>query len=133
MIDPKWLDTLKLPPKATLGVAVAAGVLLYLDWKGWLDLGPLGAFARPVLILVAVVSAILSIVNIVDLALAPMRERRHVTALAARRAVRKQEEEEKLQERQKSILARLDHLSEEEVRYVAECLTKNTPSFYTWT
>lgn len=132
MVDPKWLDALKLPLKVTVGVAVAAGLLLALDLQGWLDLGALGTVVRPVLVVVLVLSGVLSIMNAIDLALAPRRARQHVSLLAARRAIRKQEEGEEAQARQRVILARLDHLSEEEIHYVAECLTKNTSSFYTW-
>ena len=45
--DAKWLDALKLPLKVTIAVAVASAALLALDLKGLLDLGPIGAFARP--------------------------------------------------------------------------------------
>jgi hypothetical protein len=128
MIDPRWLDALKLPLKATLATALASSVLFVLDLNDVLDLGALGAVVRPALIVVMVVSGTMSVVNIADLALAPLRERRHVSTLAARRAVRKQEAEEEAERRRTSILAQLDHLSEQEVRYVAGCLRNNTLS-----
>jgi hypothetical protein len=55
-------------------------VLFALDWKGVLDLGPLGAFTRPILIIIAVVFWILTIVGVIDYLLAPVRERRRQTS-----------------------------------------------------
>lgn len=130
MIDAKWLDALKLPLKATIAVALASGILLACDLKGWMDLGPLGSFVRPILFVAVVVSAVLSAVNAVDLALAPRRERRHVTLLTARRAVRKREQHDASRECQARAIAWLDSLSRQELHIVVQCLRGKSPTFY---
>jgi hypothetical protein len=130
--DPKWLDALKLPLKVTIAVALAASVLFALDWKGVLDLGPIGAFTRPVLIITAVVFWILTIVGVIDYSLAPVRERRRQDILSTRRAVRRKEQEEQWVAQRAAVLARLDHLSAEEIRYVADSLRRGSPTFYTY-
>jgi hypothetical protein len=130
--DPKWLDALKLPLKVTVAVALAASMLFALDWKSVLDLGPLGAFARPVLIIIAVVFWILTIVGLIDYFLAPFREKRRQDTLSARRAVRRKEQEEQRHAQRAVVLARLDHLSAEEIRYVADSLREGSPTFYTY-
>jgi hypothetical protein len=66
VFDPKWLDALKLPLKATIAVALASLALLVLNLRRLLDLGPLGAFARPVLTIVSVVFSILALVGVID-------------------------------------------------------------------
>ncbi|SED42283.1 hypothetical protein SAMN05444161_3172 [Rhizobiales bacterium GAS191] len=135
-LDPKWLDALKLPLKVTIAVALASIALLTLDLKGILDLGPFATYAKPILIVLSVVFSILTLVGVVDELLAPRREKRRQTLLAGRRAVRRREEQEQRAESRErvreQVLARLDHLSKEELRYVADCLRKGSPSFYTY-
>jgi hypothetical protein len=130
--DAKWLDALKLPLKVTIGVAIASFVLLILDLKGLLDFGQYGAIARLALILLSVVFSILAVVGIVDELLAPVREKRRQSVLAARRAVRRKEHDEQRSAAQREALARLDHLSKEEIRVVADCLRDGSPSFFTY-
>ena len=132
ILDPKWLDALKLPLKVTIAVALAASVLSALDWKGVLDLGPLGAFTRPILTIIAVVFWILTIVGVIDYLLAPVRERRRQDTLSTRRAVRRKEQEEQRDAQRAAVLARLDHLSAEEIGYVADSLRKRSLTFYTY-
>ena len=126
MLDAKWLEALKLPLKTMLGIALSSGALLLLD------LDVFGEMARPIVIAVCVVSSVLSLVGIVDLLLVPLRERQRQSRLSVRRAVRRKEEEERHVEAEAQVLARLDHLSKEEIRYVADCLHKGTPTFYSW-
>jgi hypothetical protein len=52
--------------------------------------------------------------------------------LTKRRAIRRKEEEEKLAQRRATIIASLDHLSAEELEYVAKCLREGTPTFYAY-
>jgi hypothetical protein len=130
--DAKWLDALKLPLKVTIAVALASIALLTLDLTGLFDLGPLGTFTRPVLIILSVVFAILAIVGIIDHILAPFREKRRQSALVSRRAVRRKEREAQFAAERQRIIARLDHLSKEEIHYVADSLRKGSPSFYTY-
>jgi hypothetical protein len=131
MLDPKWLDVLKLPFKATVAVALAASVLLALDWKSVLDFGEFGGYTRPMLIVIAVISWTLTFVGTVDNLLAPVRERRRQDTLSTRRAVRRKEQEEERDAQRAAVLARLDHLSAEEIGCVADALRKGSPTFYT--
>lgn len=130
--DPKWLDALKLPLKVTVAVALAASVLFGLDIWGVLDLGPLGIYSRPVLIIIAVVFWILAIVGVADYLLAPFREKQRQATLSTRRAVRQKEKEEQRAAHHTAVLVHLDHLSAEEIRYIADSLRKGSPTFYTY-
>jgi hypothetical protein len=80
-----------LPLKVTFAVALAASLLFTLDWKSIFDLVPLGAFTRPILIVIAVIFWTLTIVGVIDNLLAPVRERRRQEVLSTRRAVRQKE------------------------------------------
>jgi len=132
MLDPKWLDALKLPLRVTAAIAVSSAILLACNLVGLLDLGPLTPYARPALIILPVVFGALSLVAAAEPLIAPLRERQRQSLLAARRASRKKREDEKRAAVEQIVLARLDHLSAEEIHYVADCLRKGTPSFYTY-
>jgi hypothetical protein len=56
-------------------------------------------------------------------------QRHRKTLLAHRREIRHEEAQQELAQRQAAALARLDYLSKEEIRYVANCLRKNEQSF----
>lgn len=132
MPDPKWLDALKLPLKVTLAVALSASVLLWLNVKGILDLGPLSLYSKPILTIIAVVFWILSIISATEYLLKPANEKRRQKMLSVRRAIRKKEQDDRQTATEKAVLARLDHLSSEEIRYVVDCLKNGTPTFYTY-
>ena len=130
--DAKWLDAFKLPLKINIAISLASILLLGLEMADVLILGPITQYARPVLILLSVVFSVLALVGLADFFLAPRRKERRQSALAARRSVRRQEAEERLQAEHRRALGRLDHLSKEEIHYVANCLRNQTPTFYTW-
>lgn len=130
--DAKWLDALKLPLKVTIAVALASAAILALSLMGLLDLTPFGPFAGPVLTILFVIFSILAVVGVIDFLMVPLREKRRQSALATRRAVRRREENEQQAAQHAQIIARLDHLSKEEIRYVADSLRKGSPSFYTY-
>lgn len=132
IVDPKWLEALKLPLKVMLSIALSSGVLLLLDHIGAIDLEIFGADVRPLVLILCVVSSVLSMVGIAELLLVPLRERQKRSRLAVRRAVRQKEAEDHQAKTRAHVLARLDHLSGEEIRYVADCLRMGTPSFFTW-
>ena len=54
------------------------------------------------------------------------------TLLQQRRDIRKQENEEQLNENKQKVLNRISHLSKEELRYLADCLRENSQSFTTY-
>ncbi|BAM92881.1 hypothetical protein S58_69150 [Bradyrhizobium oligotrophicum S58] len=132
VVDPKWLELFKLPLRTALAVAIASCVLLALVFTQILDLGPIGLFALPVLIIAAVVSTAMSVVGIVVALSAPLREKRKQSALEQRRAIRKKEEDERQEQRRVSVLGRLNHLSKEEIDVVAKALRDGSPTFYTY-
>ncbi|TVR06993.1 MAG: hypothetical protein EA385_14180 [Salinarimonadaceae bacterium] len=132
VLDPKWLDALKLPLRLTFAVALAASFLFGLEVQGVLDLGPLSLYTRPVLLIIAVVFWTVTIVGALQFLFAPLWERRRQEILSTRRAVRQKEHEEQRDANRTAVLARLDHLSDKEIRYVAECLRAGTPTFYTY-
>lgn len=132
--DPKWLEVFKLPLRTTVAVALAIDVLLALVLTHILDLGPLGPFALPVLIILAVVSTAMAVVGVVHALLAPFREKRRHSALLQRRAIRRKEEEERRAQMQETALAQLDYLSKEEIAVVANALAMvHQPSIPTCT
>lgn len=130
--DPKWLDVLKLPLTATSGVALATTILLALVWKDIFDFDPLGAYARLVLVVTAVVSWSFVFVGVIDYLFAPVRERRRQGVLSTRRAVRRTEQEDQRETQRTAVLARLDHLSTKEMHYVVEALREGSPTFFTY-
>jgi hypothetical protein len=52
--------------------------------------------------------------------------------LANRRATRRREQDALEVEAKKRALTNLDHLSDQEIHYVADCLRRGSPTFYTW-
>jgi len=130
--DAKWLEALKLPLKATISIAITSSALLIFDFNGLLDLGPVSTFSRPLLIGAAVLASTLSVVGVVEHLLSPLRHKRKMSMLRLRRAVRREEAEEHRGVREAQTLGQLDHLSKEEVAYVAKCIRDGSPSFYTY-
>src|ERR1700730_6169323 len=126
------IEFLKLPLRTAIAVAIASGASLALVFTHILDLGPIGPFALPVLIIAAVASAAMAIVGIAQALLAPFRERRKQSALELRRAVRRKEQDERREQAQEAAIAQLDHLSKEEVAVVVKALNDGSPSFYTY-
>lgn len=127
----KWLEALNLPLRVMIGLALSSGLLLLLDWFGAVELSSLGAAVRPLITVVCVASTVFSVAGIGDLLLTPWREKQKHSPLSARRAVRQQEQEENRRRSEALALAHLDHLSKEEIHFVARCLREGTTSFYT--
>lgn len=127
-----WLDALKLPLKITIAVAVSSGLLLALDLNGYLDYGEYAALARAVFITLTVVSSVFVVVGIITVLSSPLWQRQRQSALALRRSVRRKEQEDLRAAERVRVLAHLDHLSEEEIWYVADALKKGSPSFLTY-
>ena len=130
--DPKWLDALKLPLKASLTVALAFSLLWLLQLHGYLDLGSFGSLVSGVLAVIAIVAWVQTIVAILDYLTMPLREKRKLTLLSARRAQRKLEQEIEEKAEKRARLAHLDSLSAYEVRVVADALQEGSPTFYTY-
>lgn len=131
MFDFKWPDSLKMSPTQMIGAAVATSVLLVVHHQGYLDIPKpeYKEWVRPVLTIATVAFWAFGLGEIV---MRPLNERRRTAMLAARREVRRKEEAQIQAEHQATVLARLDHLSKEELAYVADCIRKGTPSFLTY-
>ena len=130
--DANWLNALKLPLRVMIGVTLAATALLLLDYAKIIDLAVFGSLTRPSMVVLCVVAAALSVSGlgaaIYDLFLGKHKR----VAIALRREIRKKETEGQSKEAKTTALERLDYLSAEELRHLADCLRKNTQSFTTW-
>lgn len=131
--DAKWLDALRLPFRVNLSIALASSVLWLLDFYRIIDVDNFGAvYTRLILVFLATIFGTVTFVELAGYLLSPIFERRRVEALTIRRAIRKKESAEKQKSAQIQVLARLDHLSAEEIHFVAGCLRNLTPTFYTF-
>jgi hypothetical protein len=130
--DPKYLDVFRWPLKISASVAIASSILLALSLNGFLDLGSLGALAKPVLIIVSVIFVVQFLVGSAYELLAPWREKRKAKFITARREVSRREEAERVATARANAISGLDHLSKQELAEVAKCLRAGSPSFYTY-
>lgn len=55
-----------------------------------------------------------------------------MTLLQQRRDMRKAEEEEQIEKQKQKVLDRIQHLSKDELNYLANCLRENSQSFTTY-
>ncbi|RWN55575.1 hypothetical protein [Mesorhizobium sp.] len=131
--DSKWLDALSLPTRVITGLAVGAWGILLAGHYQWIQLEP---FWRGVAICVAILFSAIAISSIAGQEIITFRG-----WLASRKAKREDADKKKAdnerverahRREQETILARLDSLSGEELRYVAEALQKKTPSIFTY-
>jgi hypothetical protein len=132
LIDPNWVNALKLPTKVLTGLFVASVILLVLDAAKVLEFSTFGAIARPATILICVVSGALSLTTIISFFIEIISAGRKRTLLEQRRKLRKAEEREQIEENKQRALDRINHLSKDELRYLADCLRENSQSFTTY-
>lgn len=114
--DASWLNALKLPLRAMIGVALAATALLGMDRARFIDLEVFGNLTKPLVVVLCVVATALSVSGlgavIYDLFL--IKHKRG--AFSLRRELRRKEAEDQLKEAKETALQRLDYLSSEELR-----------------
>lgn len=130
--DANWISALKLPTKVMLGLLITSIALLVLDSKSVINLTEFGALAKPGLVILAVASAALSITGIGAFFVEQWLAGKKHSLLATRREIRAQERREARQQAEAAALARIDHLSPKELRYLADCLKEGSQSFYTY-
>jgi len=123
---------MKLPLRVTLALALASGVLLLLDSQSVLELSALHAKTQTIVVVVWVASTVFSLGAIVNLLLEQFSERRKQLRFSGRRAGRKQEQKRQRTRAQARTLKHLDHLSQDELKYVMDCLRNETPVFHTY-
>jgi len=85
--------------------------------------------ARSGVIIAAIVFGSLSFAAFVGAVYDSWKQRHKITLLARRRELHRAEAKRDLAELQAQVLKRLDYLSKEELRHVADCLRKNQQSF----
>lgn len=130
--DSNWISVLKLPTQVMIGLCMASVVLLGLDWTGILALADFGQLTRPLVIVLAVGSGSISITSIGSFIKDQLMGHRKQSLFTARRELKLQEDKIKIEKAQNAALERIDHLSMQELRYLADCLKEGTQSFYTY-
>jgi hypothetical protein len=131
MPDPRWLDALKLPQKIIAGLFLFSLLLLLFDHYGVISLAEISGLARPIVIIAALLFGCLSLAAVGALIYDAFMQRHKKTLLARRREIRREEAERERAQFESRALARLDYLSKQEIRYVADALRKNEQSFLT--
>ncbi|MCG7895318.1 MAG: super-infection exclusion protein B [Candidatus Thiodiazotropha taylori] len=132
MIDANWLNALKLPTKVISGLFLASIILLSLDGPEALDLSIFGGLAKPIVILICVVSGALTFTAAITFVIDLVGAKKRKILLRQRRSLRKAEQDEERANRKKQVLERLEHLSNEELSLLADCLKENSQTFTTW-
>jgi hypothetical protein len=123
------LNALKLPTYIIAGLFLAALLLLVFDYFALVNLMEIHPLARPGVIIATIVFGSLSFAAFVGAVYDSWKRRHKITLLARRRELHRAEAKRDLAELQAQVLKRLDYLSKEEVRHVADCLRKNQQSF----
>jgi hypothetical protein len=128
--DLRWIaDALKLPGKVIAGLFLFTLLLLAFDFFDLVSLPDLHALARTAVIIAALLFGALCVTAVGAVIAEAVKRRRRPTLVAQRRQIRQKEREQAEAEREAQALARLDYLSAEEIRYVANALRKNEQSF----
>jgi hypothetical protein len=131
--DLRWIvDALKLPQKVIPGLLLFCLLLSVFNFFAIVSLAAISALALPIAIVLTLLFGSLSLVAIGAVIYDVLMQRHRKTLLAHRREIRHEEAQQELAQRQAAALARLDYLSKEEIRYVANCLRKNEQSFVAW-
>lgn len=130
--ESNWINALKLPTQVMIGLFIASVALLGLDKASVIQLADFGALAKPVVIILIVISGSLSITGIGAFIKDQVVNRKKRSLFAMRQELRAQEKQNQKAEAQATALERVDHLSPKELRYLANCLRDGSQSFYTY-
>ncbi len=130
--DARWLDALKLPLRAMIGVVIACSALLWLDNEKHIELSIFGSLTKPSIVVLAIVAGALAVSGIGAVIHDVVMAKHKRGALTARREARAKEAKERTDVAKAEALDRLNYLSPEELRYLANCLRKGNQSFTTW-
>lgn len=130
--DPNWINALKLPTQVMIGLCIASVALLGLDWAGILPLVDFGQLTKPLVLVLAVLSGSLSIAGIGAFIKDQLMGHRKQSLLASRRELKLQEAKIRREKAESAALERIDHLSSQEIRHLADCLRNRSQSFYTY-
>ena len=130
--DARWLDALKLPLRVMIGVVIACFALFWLDNGKYIDLSLFGSLTKPSIVVLAIVSCALAVSGIGAIIHDIVSANHKHGALAARRGAREKEAKVRADVARAAALDRLNYLSPDELRYLADCLRKGNQSFTTW-
>jgi hypothetical protein len=131
-LDAHWLNALKLSVRIFVGLFLFAVLALLFDYLGFIRLPEFGALARPAIILEALLFGSLSAAALGGLIYDAWMQRHRTSLLSRRREIRRLEAERERAEYEALVLKRLEYLSREEIKYIADCLRKNEQSFLTY-
>lgn len=131
-LEASWLDALKLPTKIKASIALACTALYYLFAQNLILLDQYDSLVQALLLIGAVVAGIFVAVDVVVWLCSPLTQKRQRSLLAERRADRRNEELAERDTKRAMVLERLNHLSNLELSLVAQALTNNSPTVYTW-
>jgi hypothetical protein len=126
------LNALKLPAKIIAGLFLFSLLVLVFDYFALVNLSELHPLARPIVIIGALAFGSLSFAAVCGVVYDNLMQRRKTTLLSHRRELRRAEAKQDQAEYQAQVLKRLDYLSKDEIRYVANCLHRNEQSFLTY-
>lgn len=132
MPDSNWINALRLPTQVMIGLCLACVAVLGLDWAGILALADFGQLTKPAVIVLAVLSCSLSITGVGAFIKDQLMGHRKHSLLAARRELKLQEAKTRRESAESAALERIDYLSSQEIRHLADCLRKGSQSFYTY-
>jgi hypothetical protein len=130
--DAGWLKALQLPGKIFAGLFLFSALVLIFDYLAIINLSDIGVLPRPLVIIAALLFGSLSVAALGGAIYDAVMQHRKVTLLSARREIRRAEADRDRAEYEARVLKRLDYLSKDEIRYVADCLRKNEQSFLTY-
>ena len=130
--DFNWLNALKLPTKVIAGLFLFFSLLLLFDHLDIVVLADSGAIGRPAVTVAALLFGCLTFTAFCQFGYELFKVKRKPRLLAERRQVRQDEQKQAQEEEQALALRRLDHLSDHEIGYVADCLRSGSPTFYTY-
>jgi hypothetical protein len=130
--DSKWLDALKLPTRVLFGLFIFCIAMIVLDQYKFITLSSFGESTRPILIIAALLFGSLTFTSIVGFFIDIFTSSRKHSALSNRRKIREKEQEEGRAIYEKKVIERIEHLSQYELKHLANALRENSQSFYTW-
>jgi hypothetical protein len=111
---------------------IASIILLGLDKAEILLLSTFGVIAKPLTILLCVISGALSFTAIVALLADLFVAKRKQALLQKRREIKLREQEQEAEKMRQRSIDRIEHLSSRELGYLANCLREKSQSFLTY-
>ena len=130
--DSKWMDFFSQPTKVMGGLFAFFACSLVLDWLTLVELSAFGSLARPIFILGGLLTGFLFLASVIAFAIERVRAYLKRKDVNQRRQTKEFEQRAKKSEAEAKVLARLDHLSKEEIQVVADALKAGSQSFYTY-